>query len=176
MKACNKCGVVKPLEDFHRAPGCRDGRRGDCIECFRAAANARNAANPQANRDRVRRWQEENPERYREKLKEFKQSPAGKRSDRKGHLRRKFGMSLEDYDELVEKQGGVCAVCGYPPDEGKSFHIDHDHDSGRIRGLLCSRCNHAIGLLRDDPEVIESALTYLAASRRIDALRREVAG
>jgi len=89
-------------------------------------------------------------------------------SDRKSHLKRKFGLTLEDYDRMLADQDGGCAVCGDPP--GRSaLHVDHCHESGQVRGLLCFRCNSAIGNLRDDPDVVASALAYL--TRHGDASR-----
>ena len=102
-----------------------------------------------------------------------------KRRNRDGHLRRKFGITLEDYEELLARQGGVCAVCSREPTPGISLHVDHDHETGRIRGLLCFRCNNALGDLEDDPALLRAAARYLgpavprdpAIGRRLEELR-----
>lgn len=78
---------------------------------------------------------------------------------------RKYGLTLADYDAMYERQGGVCAIC----DErcmhrGDLLSVDHDHTSKRVRGLLCGRCNQALGLLRDRPELAQRAAAYLAAN------------
>jgi hypothetical protein len=75
-------------------------------------------------------------------------------------------MSIEDYERLVEAQGGVCAACFGPPTKfngsGKSgFHVDHNHRTGKTRGLLCSACNQALGLLKESPTRIERLLAYI---------------
>ena len=57
-------------------------------------------------------------------------------------------------------QGGVCAICGAVPPEDGSFHVDHDHETGRVRGLLCVRCNIGLGQLGDDVEVLSGAIGY----------------
>jgi hypothetical protein len=77
-------------------------------------------------------------------------------------LNRFFGLSLEDYDNLLSKQGGGCAVCGKTPEqEKKSLAVDHDHKTGEIFGLLCYRCNHGIiGKIRN-PEIFAKASAYL---------------
>jgi hypothetical protein len=77
-------------------------------------------------------------------------------------IKRKYGITLSDYDKMLEKQNGQCAICGTRkvPNCGR-FVVDHDHSSGKIRGLLCSNCNTGLGLLGDDPQTLESALTYL---------------
>ena len=75
----------------------------------------------------------------------------------------KHGMSIEDYDTLLEKQNGVCAICMEPETgvEGQRLAVDHDHETGRVRGLLCRKCNLGIGNLDDDPSLLWKALEYL---------------
>ena len=95
------------------------------------------------------------------------------------HLRRRYGITLIRYNEMLEAQNGCCAICGDPPGvtfgrlserrEGRRYGrmrvpqlvVDHDHATGEVRGLLCVPCNGGIGLLRDNPEVLRSALKYL---------------
>ena len=80
---------------------------------------------------------------------------------------------------MLADQGGVCAVCSREPTPGISLHVDHDHETGRIRGLLCFRCNNALGDLEDDPALLRVATRYLeppaprdpAIERRLDELR-----
>lgn len=77
-------------------------------------------------------------------------------------LRTKYGITLQEYNNLFQKQSGCCAICKkHQTDLIKTFHIDHNHKTGEIRGLLCQQCNHAIGLLKDDSEIIASALEYV---------------
>jgi hypothetical protein len=96
------------------------------------------------------------------------------------HLLRAYGITLEDYDRIFTKQGGVCAICGKPPTLDNSAKIpdsprarrqgklsqpilavDHDHDTGEVRGLLCLLCNRALGLHKDDITLVRFALKYL---------------
>jgi hypothetical protein len=79
---------------------------------------------------------------------------------RNAHLKHKYGITLEQYNSLLTKQNGVCAICGNPPRE-KLLDTDHDHDTGKIRGLLCWRCNGLLGRARDSIEILESAIEYL---------------
>jgi len=171
MKRCNTCGAVKPLDEFYRASGCKDGRRGDCRVCFQAKAVARAEANPELReraRERTARWISDNDERYRRYKRTYGKLDKKKTADRRSHLRNKFGLTLEDYDRMLADQDGGCAVCGDPPGTS-ALHVDHCHESGRVRGLLCFRCNSAIGNLRDDPDIVASALAYL--TRHGDASR-----
>lgn len=76
----------------------------------------------------------------------------GKRlADRRSHLKRKFGMTIEQYDEMLAAQGGGCFICGRPPREDMSLHVDHDHSTGAVRGILCFRCNNALADFGEDP-------------------------
>lgn len=71
-----------------------------------------------------------------------------------------FGLSIDDEERLIKTQNNKCAICGGPKDR-KWFDIDYDHETGQVRGLLCSRCNKGIGLLGDCVEGLERALNYL---------------
>lgn len=78
----------------------------------------------------------------------------------------RIGMTLEQYNAMLEKQDGVCAICGGPPGgRWDRFHADHDHKTGEARGLLCHGCNTGIGNLKDDPEILEKAAAYLRRTR-----------
>ena len=73
-------------------------------------------------------------------------------------------MTMEEYDTLLEKQGGVCAVCGTDDttySKGNHFHVDHNHTTGKVRGLLCGHCNLAIGQVKEDPQIIHNMISYL---------------
>jgi hypothetical protein len=76
---------------------------------------------------------------------------------RRDHLRNAYGMTVADLDAMLVAQHGVCAIC----QAAAAAHVDHDHRSGRVRGLLCFRCNAAIGQLGDDPRVVRRAARYL---------------
>ena len=74
---------------------------------------------------------------------------------------RRYNISLEDYDRLLEDQGYCCAICGSEDPKAARFHIDHNHKTNEVRGLLCATCNQGIGLLQDSPNVILKAAQYL---------------
>lgn len=78
--------------------------------------------------------------------------------------RAKYGLGPDQYIRLFNEQGGVCAVCQHET-PWRSLDVDHDHMSGRVRGLLCSNCNRAIGLCNDDPERLRAAAAYLEQAR-----------
>jgi hypothetical protein len=131
MKTCQNCGEAKPLSEFPR-------ERSQCRPC-----TSRQALE----------WRTKNRERHHANFRQWE-------------LRTKFGMTPEDYDVMLVAQGGVCAICGTAEREcrggrPKHFAIDHDHRTGRVRGLLCHLCNRTLGRLKDRPELFEKAAAYL---------------
>ncbi len=81
-------------------------------------------------------------------------------------LKHKYGITVDQYDQLLAEQGGGCAICGVAGPEAARWGVlvvDHDHETGKVRGLLCSNCNCAIGLLGDSPELLTKAAGYLSA-------------
>lgn len=161
MKTCKKCGVSKPYEEFYRAAGTKDGLRGDCKSCNAAGKAVRYRANAERDKARVRRWQRENADRVRAWQEAYRQSGKKAISNRRSYLKRKYDITLEQYDEMLAAQGGVCAICGCTPREDISLHVDHDHGTGEIRGLTCFRCNNSLGDLNDDPRRLRRAVEYL---------------
>jgi hypothetical protein len=83
---------------------------------------------------------------------------------RQSHLQRTFGLTIEEYDEMLTAQGGACAICKGVEKSGKRLAVDHCHETGRVRGLLCTNCNNAIGGLQDNPTLLRAAADYLEGS------------
>jgi hypothetical protein len=79
---------------------------------------------------------------------------------REYHLRRRYGITGADFEAMVQAQGGTCAVC-----DGKPEHVDHDHATGEVRGVLCFNCNQALGNARDDLKVLKGLAAYLRSYR-----------
>jgi hypothetical protein len=94
---------------------------------------------------KVKEWQERNPDK------------------RKSQRIKKFGISLDQFTELYERCGGKCEICGFKDDGNKSFFpfIDHCHTTGKVRGLLCSKCNFGIGHFNDDIGRMRKAIAYI---------------
>lgn len=96
-----------------------------------------------------------------------KQSPHSKRSlkydyQRSRRLLLDFGITVEQYDALYQTQDGLCKICGKPCATGKALAVDHDHETGVVRGLLCTKCNVALGQFGDDINLLASAIVYLS--------------
>ncbi len=85
-------------------------------------------------------------------------------SVRESNLRHSYGINLADYEAMLQGQDGVCAICHKAPKgtrNGKVLHVDHDHNSGKLRQLLCTNCNTGLGKFMDDPELLKLAAIYL---------------
>ena len=81
---------------------------------------------------------------------------------RENHLKKTYGITLEQYDKMLEEQDNGCAICGTEESGGKGrFHVDHCHDTGKVRGLLCMPCNVALGGFKDSVLNLASAIQYL---------------
>lgn len=143
MKVCSRCEVEKPIEEFGIDRARRDGRNYWCRVCVREYRRSR----AEAHAEYGHRYYQENRERQAEK-------------GREAHLRRTFGMTVAEYDAMLDAQGGGCAICGAPPGE-RAHPVDHDHETGAVRGILCDPCNRGLGSFADDPDRLLSAVAYL---------------
>lgn len=120
-------------------------------------------------RARGRKWYYKHHEENKIKLNEYhkqwtKQNPEKrKKIKRKYDLKKSYGMTQEQYDNMLVKQQGLCAICNKQQKAiSRRLDIDHCHKTGKIRGLLCSKCNTALGLLNEDVEVFNKAVSYLS--------------
>lgn len=80
-------------------------------------------------------------------------------------IKARYGVTADRYDQMMQEQGGVCAICEMPNTNGRRLAIDHDHKTGVIRGLLCGTCNTSIGHAKDDPDRLRAMADYLERSR-----------
>lgn len=145
MKTCKTCGQQKPLDEYYqfkaRARNPSGGYFGECKACSRSRAKewgrARRSADPRYATDVA--------------------------------LRTKYGIALADYEQLLEDQGGQCAICGAaePGGRGERFHVDHDHVTDEVRGLLCHACNTGLGAFGEDIDRMTAAMAYLLSRRDV---------
>lgn len=93
----------------------------------------------------------------------FKPSNYTGRNPKDNYLFRTYGITTVEYDEMLEAQNGVCAICGQEEQvKTRGLSVDHCHETGEVRGLLCSFCNMALGLFKDNPQSLINAVKYLA--------------
>lgn len=141
MKWCAACNSMKPLSEFHL-----DRRRGVPKSYCKPCAKQRTMV-----------WRQSKPDYERNRYKR------DRARTRERHLIRKYGVDLATYRRMLVAQDGRCAICGAPEKEQhhEVFHVDHCHTTGRVRGLLCRGCNHVLGHLKDDPDLLRRAIGYL---------------
>lgn len=138
-KTCSACQQHLPVDSFYRDPKSTSGYRTICIPCI-----------TEINRER------HNRDPRKKMSKSFEQL---------------YGMTITEYDRLFEEQGGVCAICGKPETAKtrygtpKQLAVDHCHRTGKLRGLLCIRCNTWLGYQEKDPERLIRAADYLKRHR-----------
>jgi hypothetical protein len=87
-------------------------------------------------------------------------------------LRRLYGITLEQYNERMAEQGGLCGLCQRAPETDRRMHVDHDHETGKLRELLCHHCNHLLGNARDSVERLRLAIAYLERHGRASSETR----
>lgn len=149
-------------------------RREEDPEDNRVRCRAWRAKNAQRHRDNQKRYREENREYVLQKKREWymnnkerhrrRDEDWKKRNPEKvweSTLRAAYGLNLSDWQAMFEAQGGVCAICRRTCKANRRLSVDHCHDSGKVRGLLCQLCNSAIGKLYDSPALVQRALEYL---------------
>ncbi len=147
QKYCPSCDTVKPLDEFGSNRTQHDGKQSRCKPCCVASVTASRHKNPEAHRRSSKNWKQKNPDRAAD-INAY-------------HL---YGVPHGTYARMFANQGGLCAICARPPPEGKRLNIDHCHDTGAVRGLLCNGCNTGIGQLKHDPDLMLSARDYLLKS------------
>lgn len=97
----------------------------------------------------------------REKQKEYVRSPKGRLTYRRKHLKNNFDLTIEQYNQMFVDQNGVCAICGNINTKGHRLCVDHNHKTGKVRGLLCVFCNIFAGYIEKYPEKIKQIKSYL---------------
>ena len=136
MKHCSTCKEVKPLEDFHNDKGTKTGKSSRCKPCTIT---------------QKRNWNRKNKEKVHGQ-----------------QIKQKYGIGLEEFNAMYKAQGGCCAICKTDKNDFRvtsrqhyRFAVDHCHETGKVRGLLCNACNRGIGFLKDDADLLEAAASYL---------------
>lgn len=140
---CCTCKQEKPLDAFRNERKRKNGKSSQCRLC-RAEWYQNNLARE---RERGRNWHKENPERSKRNTQDFK-------------LRKNFGITIEQYEQMLLEQQNLCAIC-QSPSEGQALGVDHNHHTGQVRALLCSQCNFGLGHFKENPALLHAAVAYL---------------
>lgn len=165
MKKCSKCKEVKEELNF-----CTNKRRADnlsiyCKSCERFRRKEWKDNNKEHIKNYNKIYMENNPDYYKEYAKEYRKTHLD--NYKEYGLRQRFGINLEIYNEMFQLQNGCCAICGKHQSEFKSaLAVDHDHKTGKIRGLLCINCNTGLGRFYDSSDLLRTAIDYLKGIRK----------
>lgn len=119
-KPCIRCSVIKPLDDYPKDGRMRDGRKNTCKECTRSNKKP----SLEVTREYNKNWASRNPD-----------------ARRNYNLVSNFGITVQEYDALLLAQNNGCAICGKECRSGNRLAVDHDHNTGEVRALLCMKCN-----------------------------------
>lgn len=157
-KWCSKCLTTKDRTEFNRAFTKPDGLQGWCRKCaaFYLRSPSRKAY--------AKKYGEST--RGKAATKKYATSAKGQRVRKANHIKRAYGLSLTRFAALVSEQNGLCKICHTTP--STPLHVDHDHVTGRVRGLLCVSCNRSIAIL-DNPGLLDSAMQYLKLHQNEDS-------
>lgn len=177
-KRCPRCGLVKPWSEFH--PNRKRGGPGNyCKPCLSEYNRERYVPKDLAHASECLhcgkpldlKGRTTKPRKFCDKACGVRWHNARQTREyrRDSFLRSTFGITLVEYNERLEAQDGRCLLCFTPEAEARNgvLDVDHDHESGRVRGLLCHRCNWALGILQDDPALLRRAADYLEASASV---------
>lgn len=145
MKTCTRCKVAKPLEEFHKEKNTKDGRRSHCRACIKMANLEWQARDPEHARAC---WRKSYKKYYNAEYQHKKKLAA-------------YRISQEDYDLMLNFKNGRCHICNETL--ATIPHIDHCHYTKQVRGMLCMKCNTAIGSMRDNPALMRKAADYVEA-------------
>lgn len=172
MKMCIKCAVEKSEDSFYKTSG------NTCKSCHNKLGIERSRKTPENGRQSFKKWYHASPENKAKKAKATKiwtenNKERDKENQHKSSLLRNYNLPYDGYLHFLDKQSGKCAICFAVPD--RRLDVDHDHNCcpstptcGKCtRGLLCSNCNTAIGLLKESKELFTSALKYLTAIEEV---------
>lgn len=176
MKKCTTCKTEKPLEDFYKDKNQKDGREIYCKECRKRARIVNYDIRQQYylnNKDSILQKKKQdyikNKKAYLDKNKKYYNNNTNTIHNwyQEYRLKRFFNITLDEYNSILQKQNMVCAICKQPETSKyktgtvKKLSVDHDHNTGKIRGLLCNKCNRGLGYFKDNIDIFKNIILYL---------------
>jgi len=150
-KFCRDCGNNHPVENFNKKASALDGLATYCKPCIKIRSSKWHSKNKEYRNEYSRTHYKEHIQEYRHRW-----------------INLTYGLSYEDYNQLLQKQSGGCAICGIPlklhsgiESEYEVAKVDHCHKTGKVRGLLCHKCNIGLGNFNDNVDLLEKAKKYI---------------
>lgn len=175
-KTCVKCEEVKSIDNFTKDPSRKDGLHPYCRKCRAVERRNSRNANPEKLREQSRQSYRKHKEKRAVTRQLFLSTENGQRKTKSWKMQGRYGITLDDYNDMRNEQRYCCAICGgheteVPKGNSKSneraLHVDHCHTTGIIRGLLCTNCNTMLGKVKDDIAVLQKAIDYLTKSATV---------
>ena len=173
MKKCRNCKETKETIQFSKCVANKDGLGSYCKQCnskvakeYRKESKVRERIK-ETRLDRALNVKEYNKDYYLNRTKSLRKSSPRKYLDT--FLKRVYGITVEQYDDMLDKQNDSCAICGvHQSSLKKRLVVDHCHETGKVRKLLCYPCNTTLGLVKEDVDVLDTMIKYLESFRRKD--------
>ena len=167
-KICSKCHQRKPVSNFHHDKTRRDNLTCHCKFCInqysrhyrkteKGKATGKRYAQSKKGKAAQKRYAQS--EKGKITTRHFEQSEKNKRTKRKFSLKHNYNITIDDYDKIFKEQKGKCLICGKHQSKlSHRLHVDHDHKTNQIRGLLCFICNTKLGWFEDHQDIISNYL------------------
>jgi hypothetical protein len=143
QKTCTKCKQTKPQSSFQYYPS-RDAYESHCKECRKAYARERY----KKDREKIKEQQKKRRQNW------HRRDPKARL---RAHLKHKYNLTLEQYEALLVSQNHACSVCG----RKETLSVDHNHQTGDVRSILCRPCNIVLGILKEDPSRLRALAAYI---------------
>jgi len=172
-KYCPRCDKDKGWTAFGKNKSTKTGLASWCKKCCRKyqkdlrACRRHDAAGIKKDRERGNQYgrnyrsKKANRDHLNAGARRRNATPERRRSHRSNHFVREYGINLDQVEHMIAVQEHCCPICGEEFTDDRRWHVDHDHAANRVRGVLCHNCNTGIGMLRDDPSLLRSAIEYL---------------
>ncbi len=145
-KICTKCNLEKEFSEFGKMKHGKFGLRAACKLC---------------QNEEFKQYYKNNKSSVNAKNQEWERTPKGKIAKRFYYIKKMYGLTKDEWLEMLESQNNSCKICNTYSDDLGFFHTDHDHDSGKVRGLLCKNCNTILGHAKDNIDILNNAIKYL---------------
>ena len=149
-KICIKCGIEKSIAELVKRKDSKNGFRSICKVCTNSNFAARRKLNPDKYNSQTKAWRKANPEKVVDIA-----------------LNTRFGITLDQYEQMLKSQNGLCALCKQSTSNmNRRLAVDHDHKTGKVRGLLCFNCNTSLSKFENE-EYFDRVMSYLDRPIRI---------
>ena len=158
-KVCSTCKQEKNKTEFHKRSGRACGVISACKTCREKVSRIYYENNTEEIIDKACKYQKDNAQKTTTDHRAWR--VANRQKTKAYSLKNKYNLSLEVYESMILSQNGVCLICGNGPSHGKPLVVDHNHETGEVRGLLCTYCNLGLGMFKDSKELLTAALEYL---------------